>query len=109
MGAINNEPLTDKEKKELEVLDDPTKHQKFDFFSILWYSFLLFFNFFGVGSFFGSNWPNSPTERKERVVKLRTKMKMYELDINPNVDYQKYYEVRKEEEKRFDERFKNVN
>lgn|GEM_PF-2480507 len=56
-----------------------------------------------LGSLFGKS---STNKRKERVVELRTKMKMEELGLDEKTDWQKYYEIEKEENERFDIRFK---
>ncbi len=45
---------------------------------------------------------------KEKTIELKTKTRMLELGLNSNKDYQKYYKIIREEEERFDERFKNI-
>jgi len=47
-------------------------------------------------------------KRKKRVVNLRTRMKLHELQIDPSKDHEIYHRIIEEEEKRFDERFKNT-
>ena len=91
---MDKNQLTEKERKELELLDNPQIMSMGS--ATLW------------GNIFGSNPLNNKSKRKERVSELRTKNRMLELKLDPNKDWQKYYEIRKEEEKRFDERFKNV-
>ena len=84
--------LTDKEKQELEMLDNPAVQ------------FMSSASGFGgvISSLFGKT---STQNRKERVVKLRTKMKMEELGLDEKTDWQKYYQIEKEEIERFDKRF----
>ena len=130
---MENEPLTEKEKKELEMLDNPNIKsitiEKYRFippvivvlFSIVmvFSSFLLLIPF--DSSSFSANIliigliiygnivyfkKDNIIKRRERVVKLRTKMRLYELQIDSWKNRQKYHEIVKEEEKRFNERFK---
>mgnify|MGYP001575087203 CR=1 FL=1 len=83
--------LSEKESKELELLDNPqVKYLASSWGGILQHLF---------GGLIGD-------QRKERVVNLRTKMRMDELGINPKEDFNKYYEIKDEEEKRYDQRFK---
>lgn len=91
-----NQPLTEKERKELEELDNPN----IEYFSPAGGMFAI------LGTLFTSK--GNKGRRKERVVSIRTKIRINELGIDPNKDYQAYYEIVKEEEKRFDERFKNI-
>lgn len=86
-------PLSEKEKTELETLDNPEIK-----------SFSSSFN--PMASFLADNISNI-SRRKERVVNLRIKMRMDELGLDPNKDWQRYYAFQKEEEERFDKRFKN--
>lgn len=87
------EALSEKEKKELEILDNP------DIKYLTPAS--------GVVPIILDSFFNSLSKRKGRVVDLRTKMRINELGIDPDKDWQRYYKIREEEEKRFDERFKN--
>lgn len=80
--------LTEKEEKELEMLDDPNVEFFTPSFNPIWWL---------VKDKFKS--------RKERVVKLRIKKRMAELNLNPQKDFGEYYRIMEEEEKRFDERF----
>ncbi len=96
----NNNPLTEKEKKELEVLDNPAEQRMESITGSIVPSLL-----FG---FFKPDPIKNKSARKKRVVKLRIKMKAYELDIDTDKDWQEYYKIREEEEKRFDERFKDI-
>ncbi|MEK7071983.1 MAG: hypothetical protein AAB849_01965 [Patescibacteria group bacterium] len=81
-------PLSEKEKKELEMLDNPqieyTVPSTAGIFSFLF---------------------NRSSNRKDRAVELRTKMRMDELGLDPQIEHGRYYEIRAEEEKLFDERF----
>ncbi len=96
----NNNPLTDEETKELETLDNPAEQRMGNITSLTPYFF---------SKIFGGGDPlTNKSARRKRVVELRTKMKMFELDLDSNSDWQKYYDIRGEEEKRFDERFKNL-
>jgi len=52
---------------------------------------------------------NSKKKRKDRVIELRTKKRMSEAGLNVDKNWQEYYKIRGEEEKRFDERFKEVD
>ncbi|HOX61209.1 MAG TPA: hypothetical protein PLV72_04390 [Candidatus Magasanikbacteria bacterium] len=81
-------PITEAEKKELEFLDNPQVQLGTPASGAI--AFLAF---------------NTLNKRKERVTELRTKLRMEELGLNENKDWQKFYEIRAEEEKRFDERF----
>lgn len=90
---IKKMSLSEKEKKELEILDNPEVK---DFTSA--------FNPFT--SFLTSKLSNL-AKRKERVAELRTKMRLEEAGLDADKDYQMYYKIRAEEENRFDERFKN--
>ncbi len=87
-------PLSEKRKKELEMLDNP----EIQTLSSSWNPF---------GSFLFGDKIGNLTKRKERVVELRIKMRLEELGLNANKDFQRYYQIREEEERRFDERFKN--
>lgn len=89
----NKQALSEEEKKELEILDNPDIEYLSPSGGIVSIVFDLFFN--------------SSSKRKEKVVNLRTKMRMSELGIDPSKEWQQYYKIREEEEKRFDERFKN--
>jgi len=85
--------LSEKEKRELEILDNPNIKYltpSGGFFSII------------LDSLF-----HSSSRRKERVVYLRTKIRINELGIDIKKERQRYYEIREEEQKRFDERFKD--
>ncbi|OGF27091.1 hypothetical protein A2303_03265 [Candidatus Falkowbacteria bacterium RIFOXYB2_FULL_47_14] len=81
--------LNDKEKKELELLDNPEVKYLTPSTGIVPY--LL----------------TDRNRRKDRVVELRTKQKMAEEGLDENKDWQKYYKIKSAEEKRFDERFKS--
>ena len=81
--------LTEKERKKLEVLDNPEVE-----FLTPAFGFLL--DLFG---------PLQKKRRKWRVVRLRTKMRMGELGLNLRGNNQKYYEIMTEEKDRFDRRF----
>jgi hypothetical protein len=85
--------LSDAEKKELEALDDP--HVQF-LSPCLGFGALAFEQ---ISS-------SSLNKRKERVVELRAKLRMEEMGLDENKDWQKYYKIKAEEENRFDERFK---
>ena len=85
----NNSPLTEEEKKELEVLDNPN----IEYLGSPYSPF--------VTSFFNKK------KRKKRIVKLRVKERLHELLIDPDVSYQKYYKILEEEEERFDKRFED--
>ena len=87
-----NQPLNEKEKKELETLDNP--NVKFMSPPTIMSIMIKFFS--------------AKRKRKKKVVNLRTRIKVNELGIDPNKNHQEYYKIVKEEEKRFDERFKNV-
>ena len=80
-------PLSEAEKKELEYLDKPGIEFIAPATGVLAYLIL-----------------NKPNNRKERVVELRTKLRMEELGLDDTKDWQKYYEIRAEEEKEFDKR-----
>lgn len=97
MNAKNNNPLTDKEIKELELLDNPAEQRMGNTTTGMW-------GFFQNSS----NSLTNKSKRKERVAELRTKIRMFELKLDLSKDWQKYYEIRQEEEKRFDKRFKDV-
>jgi hypothetical protein len=86
----NMQGLTEKERKELEILDNP----KIEFLS----------SPISAGplvKIFGKHGKN----RKDKVVELRTKMRIKELGIDPDRNWQRYYQIRREEEERFDKRF----
>ena len=93
MKEKNKQVLSEREKKELEILDNPD----IGYLSPSG----------GVVPIVLDSFFNSLSKRKERVVDLRTKMRINELGIDPDKDWQRYYKIREEEEKRFDERFKN--
>lgn len=80
--------LTDKEKKELEILDNP----EIEFLPPT------------MGAVIHIAMTNMD-KRKERVVNLRTRQKMFEQGLDEDKDWQKYYKIKKEEEERFDKRF----
>lgn len=84
-------PLSEKEIKELEMLDNPNVE---------------YFSSASGGIFSSLINSSSISNRKERVVELRIKIRMEELGLDSNNDWQKYHEIQNEEEKRFDERFK---
>jgi len=64
---------------------------------------IAWFLFFGVPGILLIFLPELIKERhKEKVTELKTKTRMSELGLNPNKDWQKYYEIRKEEEENFD-------
>jgi hypothetical protein len=80
--------LTEEEEKELGQLDNPQ------------------IEFMGPSlSIFAGLIKDKFSSRKEKVVKLRMKKRMAELNINPQKDFSVYYTIMEEEEKRFDERF----
>lgn len=81
--------LSEKEAKELEVLDNP----QVEFLSS---------SIGGVFSLFFTK-----NKRKKRTIDLRIKLRMEEMGLDPKKDFGKYYELRAEEEKRYDERFGN--
>ncbi len=81
--------LTENEKKELALLDNP----QVEYLSSSWGG--IFSNVFG-------------SSRKDKVVKLRTKMRMGELGLDKNKNLEKYNEILKEERVRFDDRFKKI-
>lgn len=83
-------PLTKKEKEELEFLDNPD------------IQFLA--SPLGLGSAFSVVGKHG-RHRKERVVELRTKMRMEKLGLTKAKDSQKYHKIVQEEKQRFDERF----
>jgi hypothetical protein len=85
--------LSEKEQKELEQLDNPNIEFMGPTVSPLF-------------SIFTSQKNYSLKARKERVIKLRVKMRLVELGLNPDNDFNEYYRIMEEEEKRFDERFK---
>lgn len=88
--------LTDEEAQELDMLDNPPDPRvKFLAPSVGALGWLLF-----------SRKANSPKDRRDRVVELRTKMRMAELGQGPQKDFQEYYRIVGEEEKRFDQKFK---
>lgn len=83
--------LTEEEKKELEMLDNP----EVEYFSS------------STGGIFSNLFTGGGVKsRKEKVVNLRMKIRMEELGLDENKDWNKYYEIEKEEEERFDNRFK---
>ena len=81
-------PLNDKEARELSVLDNPDV----EFLGPSTVTGL-------VGGLFQKN------ARKERVVKLRMKLRMEELGLDPKRDWKRVIDLAKEEEERFDARF----
>jgi len=84
-------PLTEEEKKELEMLDNPSV----EFLSS------------SVGGIFSSLFTSANTgNRKSRVVELKIKIRMEESGFGEKKDWQKYYEIQREEEKKFDDKFK---
>lgn len=85
--------LSDSEIKELESLENYEKNP----YQYLSPSTQPFFS--GLANLF-SNDPGkmSKEKRKERIVELKTLKRLYEEDKNPNDDFQRYYEIRKEEE-----------
>lgn len=89
-----SQTLNDKEKDELVMLNNPNVK----FFSSSSAPI--------ISRFLGSGHQNL-SKRKERVVELKTKLRINELGLNPNKDWQEYYRIREEEERLFDERFKN--
>ena len=93
MKEKNKQALSEKEKKELEILDNPDM------------KYLSPSG--GIAPIILDSFFNSLSRRKEKVVDLRTKIRISELGIDPDKDWQQYYKIREEEEKRFDERFKN--
>lgn len=90
-----NRPLSEKEKRELEELDNPN----IKYFSPAGGIFAI------LGTFFTNK--NNKGRRKERVVNLRTRIRINELRIDPDKNYQEYYKIVKEEEERFDKKFKD--
>ena len=85
--------LSDKEKKELEMLDNP----EIQALSSSWNP---------IFSIFADPISNL-SKRKKRVVRLRIKTRLEELGLDAKKDFQRYYQIHEEEERRFDERFKN--
>ena len=101
-----NQPLTEKEKRELKIIDNP--NIKFYPWLLARIISLVIWGTFGQRYFAPLKIRYAELKkRKDRVVKLRTKMRLQELQIDPK-DYQAYYKIVREEEKRFDERFKNI-
>lgn len=84
-------PLTEKEKLELESLEDRNVQ------------------FMGsalnpVGTALIGN-SRELSRRKERIVELRVKKRMEEEKIDPNEDFSAFYRIRAEEEKLVNEKF----
>jgi hypothetical protein len=94
----NNNPLTEKEKKELELLDNPKEQRMGSISGIILPAVLLSL----------LDPLSNKAARKRKVVGLRVKMRAYELDLDVDNNWQEYYKTREEEEKRFDERFKHI-
>jgi hypothetical protein len=84
-------PLTEKEKKELELLDNPDVQ----FLPSGWGA--AFSNLFGGGGM---------KTRKQRVVELRTKIRMEENRLDKKRDRKEYNRIQEEEENNFDDKFK---
>jgi len=84
--------LTDKERQELEYLDNPEVDLSAPPVGLL--GFMI---------------SGSKNKRKERVVNLRTKLRMSEAGLDENKNWREYYNIRGEEEKRFDERFAEID
>ena len=76
--------ISAKETKELEILDNPSVQ-------------------FTAPATAGLLLPN---KRRDRVVKLRVKMRMAEEGLDEKTNWQRYYQLIQEEERRFDDRFK---
>ena len=95
----NNNPLGEEEKKELELLDNPGEQRMGNTTVGIWGSFQ------NAGNLLASS---NKSKRKERVIELRVKMRAYDLDLDIDKDWKDYDRIKTEEEKRFDERFKDV-
>ena len=94
----NNNSLTEEEKKELQLLDNPAEQRMGGVAGSIFPIAL-----FGLGNPLANK-----SLRKKKVVEFRIKMRAYDSDLDIDKDWQEYYRIREEEEKRFDERFKNV-
>ena len=44
-------------------------------------------------------------KRRERIVELRTKARIEQLGIDPDSDWQKYYQIKQEEEESYNQKF----
>jgi hypothetical protein len=89
MTKENYSGLTKEEQEELELLDNP----QIEFMGpIISPAINMFFQ--------------NLKSRKARVIKLRVKMRIAKLGLNPDLNYNDYYKIEQEEENRFDERFK---
>lgn len=83
--------LSEKERNELKVLDDPNIEHLVSPFGF-------------IPLIFGSKIGKS--NNKKRVVELRTKMRMNKMGLDLKKNKEEYKKIKIEEEKRFDERFK---
>lgn len=81
-------PLSKREEEELKVLEDPNVEYLSSSFGPI-FSWL-----FGIKSQLKS--------RKKRVVELRSKIRMEGSNLDPKKDQQKYKEIQREEDQRFD-------
>lgn len=100
-----NQPLTEKEKRELEIIDNPNVK----FYPWLLARLISLATWGILGQRYFAPLKIKYVElkkRKDRVIKLRTRMRLHELQIDLDKDYQAYYKIVKEEEDRFDKRFK---
>lgn len=84
-------PLTEKEKEELEVLENPNVQYFYSPAGTI------------LSWLFGKK--SELKYRKKRIVELRTKMRTEELNFDPMKDREKYEEIKKKEEHRFDRKF----
>jgi len=87
------QPLSNKETQELKALDNPDVK----YYSVASAPFMSLF----VGSGY-----QRLSNRKKRVVELRTRMSLNKLDIEPDKILQERYKIKEREEERFDGRFK---
>ncbi|HBZ36595.1 MAG: hypothetical protein UV92_C0002G0003 [Parcubacteria group bacterium GW2011_GWA1_43_27] len=81
--------ISAKETKELEILDNPSVQFTAPATAGLLLPFIM-----------------NPNKRRDRVVKLRVKMRMAEEGLDEKTNWQRYYQLIQEEERRFDDRFK---
>lgn len=83
-------PLTEYEENELKCLEDNK---------------ILYLNSpTGMGGVIGGLFsPQANPKKIERIAELRTKKRMFELKLNPDDNWQEYYKIRGEEEKRAEE------
>lgn len=68
---------------------------------------IIWFLFFGVPGMLLISLPEWLPEwlkkrHKKKIIELKTKTRMSELGLDPDKDWQKYYEIKKREEENFD-------